>query len=221
MLPPVIQSLKNSSVYFIAWVVFCLGALIYLPYYSTAECFIRLNVFHTEWMDRVFPVITFLGDGMFLLAVALMLAMARRYGLALKMVLAFIASGLLVQVLKNTITAPRPKVLLQSLELPYQYFIDGITRIGNSSFPSGHTATFFALATLLAMQTKNRYWQLFFLLVALLVGYSRIYLGQHFLQDVLMGSFIGICTAIPVQCFMPKKILFRKQSNQSPPYAVQ
>jgi membrane-associated phospholipid phosphatase len=218
---PLLQSLKKSSVYFIAWLLFCLYAIIYLPFYSTAECFIQFNAFHAEWLDRLFLVITFLGDGIFLLAVALMLVMARRYELALKLVLVFVVSGILVQVLKNTITAPRPKVLLQALQLPYQYFIDGITRIGNSSFPSGHTATFFALATLLAMQTKNRYWQLFFIVTALLVGYSRIYLGQHFLQDVLMGSLIGIVTAIPIHFFKIKKTLFRQQSNQNPPYAVQ
>ncbi len=221
MLLPVIQSLKKSAVYFIAWLVFCVIALVYLSSHSTARCFVQLNLFHTEWMDRLFIIITFLGDGIFLLAVALMLVMARRQELAIKLAAAFVVSGILVQVLKNTITAPRPKVLLQLLNQPYQYFIDGITRIGNSSFPSGHTATFFALATLLAMQTKNRYWQLFFLLMALLVGYSRIYLGQHFLQDVLMGSFIGICAAVPIHFFKPKKITFRQQSNQNTPYAVQ
>jgi membrane-associated phospholipid phosphatase len=218
---PLFQSLKKSSAYFNAWLAFSLGAVIYLLFYSTADCFIQLNTFHTGWMDRVFVVITFLGDGVFLLAVALMLVMARRYELAIKLLLAFVISGILVQVLKNTIMAPRPKVLLQSLALPYRYFIDGITRIGNNSFPSGHTATFFALATLLAMQTKSRHWQFFFILMALLVGYSRIYLGHHFLQDVLVGSFIGIVTAIPIHFFKPGKIFFRRQSNQNPPYAVQ
>jgi membrane-associated phospholipid phosphatase len=219
MLPSVIQSLKKSASYFTAWIVFCFAALIYLPNHSTAECFIQLNIFHSEWMDRLFVLITFMGDGIFLLLVALVLAIARQYELALKSVMVFLLSGILVQVLKYSIAAPRPKVLLESLGLPYQYFIDGITRIGNSSFPSGHTTTFFALATLLAMQTSNAWKQLLLLLTALLVGYSRIYLGQHFLQDVLMGSVIGVCTAIPIHFFKMKKIASRKQSNENS-YAV-
>ncbi len=216
-----IQSLKKSAVYFTAWILLCLFAILYLlPSHSAAECFIQLNVFHCEWMDRLFILITFMGDGIFLLILAFILAIARQYELALKAVLVFLLSGILVQVLKNSITAPRPKVLLESLGLSYQYFIDGITRIGNSSFPSGHTATFFALATLLAMQTNNAGRQLLLLLAALLVGYSRIYLGQHFLQDVLMGSVIGVCTAIPIQMLRLHKIGYRKQSNKNS-YAVQ
>jgi membrane-associated phospholipid phosphatase len=215
-----IRSLKKSAVYFTAWILFCLATLVYLPSQSTAECFIQLNIFHSWWMDRLFMLITFMGDGVFLLLVALILLIARRYELALKSVLVFLLSGILVQVLKNLITAPRPKVLLESLGLSYQYFIDGITRIGNSSFPSGHTTTFFALATLLAMQTGNVWRQLLLLLTALLVGYSRIYLGQHFLQDVVVGSVIGVCTAIPIHFFKVKKFTFRKQSNENT-YAVQ
>jgi membrane-associated phospholipid phosphatase len=220
MLLPVIQSLRKSAFYFTAWILFCMAALAYLPSHSTAECFIQLNVFHSEWMDRLFVLITFMGDGIFLLLVALIMIIARRYELAMKSVMVFLLSGILVQVLKNVITAPRPKVLLESLGLSYQYFIDGITRIGNSSFPSGHTTTFFALATLLAMQTGNVWRQLLLLLTALLVGYSRIYLGQHFLQDVLMGSVIGVCTAIPIHFFKVRKITYRKQSNENS-YAIQ
>jgi membrane-associated phospholipid phosphatase len=217
---PLIQSLKKSAIYFTAWLMFCLFAMAWLSSHSTVQCFINLNTFHSGWMDRLFMLVTFMGDGIFLLIVAAILLIARQYELALKAVMAFLLSGILVQVLKNSITAPRPRVLLESLGLSYQYFIDGITRIGNSSFPSGHTTTFFALATLLAMQTNNAWKQLLLLLAALLVGYSRIYLGQHFLQDVVTGSVIGVCTAIPIHFFKAQKIAFRKHSNKAP-YAIQ
>jgi membrane-associated phospholipid phosphatase len=217
---PLIQSLKKSAVYFAAWILFCMFAIAYLSSCSTVECFINLNTFHSGWMDRLFTLITFMGDGIFLLLVALILVIARQYELALKTVMVFLVSGILVQLLKNSIAAPRPKVLLDSMGLSYQYFIDGITRIGNSSFPSGHTTSFFALATLLAMQTNNAWRQLLLLLSALLVGYSRIYLGHHFLQDVVTGSVIGVCTAIPIHFFKAQNTTFRKQPNKIP-YAIQ
>jgi len=63
------------------------------------------------------------------------------------------------------------------------------------SFPSGHTSTAFTLALLLAAIVKKNFWVYFFPVIALLVGYSRVYLAQHFVTDVLAGMFIGIVSA--------------------------
>lgn len=63
---------------------------------------------------------------------------------------------------------------------------------GNTSFPSGHTMSAFALYTFLALTISyKRSWSLVLLLVAVLVGVSRIYLVQHFLEDVVTGAAIG------------------------------
>ena len=91
---------------------------------------------------------------------------------------------------------PRPMTLIG--EAHYAYFIDGFTHVGNASFPSGHTATAFGTALLLSVFTKNKKYSLLYLFAALLVAYSRIYLGQHFLQDVLAGALIGVPVALIV-----------------------
>ena len=98
---------------------------------------------------------------------------------------------------------PRPKEFFAPGQ--YAYFIDGVTHTGFSSFPSGHSTSIFALATLLALFEKNKKWNIGYLLGAVAVGYSRIYLGQHFLGDVLVGSFIGVSLAILVHWLFIEK----------------
>jgi len=57
------------------------------------------------------------------------------------------------------------------------------------SFPSGHAATAFAAATVLTFFDKKRRW--FYYLVAILISYSRIYLGCHYFMDVIGGAIVG------------------------------
>jgi membrane-associated phospholipid phosphatase len=64
---------------------------------------------------------------------------------------------------------------------------------GMNSFPSGHTMSAFALYAFFAFMLPNkRMVGALLLLVALLVGISRIYLVQHFLEDVYLGAIIGV-----------------------------
>jgi len=63
-----------------------------------------------------------------------------------------------------------------------------------------------SLATILALIEKNKKTNVAYLLGAIAVGYSRIYLGQHFLNDVLMGASIGMITAVLVYWVFTEKL---------------
>ena len=62
------------------------------------------------------------------------------------------------------------------------------------SFPSGHAATGFSVA--LVLMTLYPKWRILFLLAGLLIAFSRIFLTQHYISDVIFGSFLGIASTI-------------------------
>jgi membrane-associated phospholipid phosphatase len=193
----------NNRFFFAGFLFFFLVGLFFLTYEGKAASFFYLNPYHRTPLDVFFINFTYLGDGLFSIGVIIILLMLRRFSPAIQVLIAFVLSALLAQLLKNLFSMPRPKEFFAPGQ--YSYFIEGVTRVGFSSFPSGHSTTVFALATMLALFEKNKKWNILYLLGALGVGYSRIYLGQHFLGDVLVGSFIGMLVAVLVYWLYPEK----------------
>jgi membrane-associated phospholipid phosphatase len=111
--------------------------------------------------------------------------------------------------MKELTHAPRPRTFLQPDQ--YHYFIDGVTGGGWASFPSGHTTTAFAIATIMALHARKQWMAILYLVLAICVGYSRIYLGQHFPQDVLAGSIIGVFFAACIYVVIPQLKLFGRR----------
>ena len=113
---------------------------------------------------------------------------------------------------------------------PYYFLKDDPTfhKIANftyhisNSFPSGHTTSIFALMTIFALvYQQSKLVPIVFFLGAILVAFSRIYLSQHFLIDVVAGSFIGVAIAYFVFRILNHKfarfnssILNLKQANE-------
>ncbi len=162
--------------------------------FSKSTSFIAANPFHSSWIDIIFILLTSLGDGLFALFLVLLFIFLKRKDIALKLVFTFLLSGGVAQLLKAWFHAPRPKLFFSPQT--YTHFIDGVTNSGMNSFPSGHATTAFAIACILACNIACKKWcSLFFILAALIV-YSRIYLGQHFIEDTLAGIIIGMFSSI-------------------------
>jgi membrane-associated phospholipid phosphatase len=89
--------------------------------------------------------------------------------------------------------------------------IEGYKMNRANSFPSGHTSTAFTLALLLVNILKRRFWVYFFPVIAFFVGYSRVYLAQHFVSDVCAGMFIGIISSWLSLLIYEK---YRKRKNE-------
>ena len=95
--------------------------------------------------------------------------------------------------------------------------IEGLNLYEKFSFPSGHTALIFCFCITLSLYIKKNNWALFFISIAFLVGFSRIYLTQHFLIDVLFGALIGSLIALLMHTYLGKlisKISFIKNKNE-------
>jgi undecaprenyl-diphosphatase len=79
-------------------------------------------------------------------------------------------------------------------------------RGGKYGFISSHAANAFGLAVFTALLFKNRLSTLTMLLFALLTAYSRIYLGLHFISDVVAGALVGTLTGYAVYQIYRRKV---------------
>jgi membrane-associated phospholipid phosphatase len=139
---------------------------------------------------------------------------------AVKMVLAGLIVVIIAGILKDFFDFPRPINFLDQRNLsPTFNYVQGIEiSTGNTSFPSGHTASAFALWGLMAFQfSQYRSIQIGLFLTACLVGISRIYLTQHFPQDVLLGSAIGVGVALLIEYYLGRKQRTVVETGSVPP----
>jgi len=80
------------------------------------------------------------------------------------------------------------------------------------AFPSGHTSSAFATATSLTLATKKWYVAVPAFAWSAGVGYSRIYVGQHYPSDVIMGALVGTGSAF-ICHWASKQLAKRKKSK--------
>ena len=158
--------------------------------YITNIDFTVLNWIHSTlscgFLDSVMPVITKLGSkGAIWLAVAFVMMCTKKYrSCGIIMVISLIAGVLIGNVfLKNIIARPRPCWINSEFNM-----LIGVP--GDYSFPSGHTLSSAAAATVLTLE--NRKFGFGAIPVAALIAFSRLYLYVHFPTDIIAGALIGI-----------------------------
>lgn len=106
-------------------------------------------------------------------------------------VLCTILPSVITQIIKFQVSAPRPMSVYQNQA--WVHHLESWDLLHNNSFPSGHTTGAFSFLCLIACVIPRKYWVLgiVFFLLALSVGYARVYLAAHFFVDVYFGSIIG------------------------------
>lgn len=195
---------KKNRAFFIGYILLAILAFVVLFVLPKEEGHLFLNTWHNKPFDYTFRAFTVLGDGLFIISLAVLLFIFKRRYLSLMIVGSYLLSGIPVQILKSYFDAARPAVFLKGID--YAHFVEGVELHNYNSFPSGHTASAFALVVILAVSLRNKWTGLMLLILATLVGYSRVYLNQHFLQDVLAGSLIGVLSGIGMYLLLEKWI---------------
>ncbi len=188
----VIKTLKENKVFYSLCISLLIAVGLLLCVVTKAESFIAANLSHNWLFDKVIALYTNLGDGIFSLLVCIVLLFTKQKKLAACVLLAYTTSGCFAQFLKHLVFAPRPKVFFETSHISFYIDFFKISHTGNNSFPSGHTTSAFALATVLASHYRKPIQGVLLFSGALLVGYSRIYTGEHFPLDVYMGIWIGV-----------------------------
>lgn len=172
---------------------------------------LAINERHHPFCDFFFKFWTYVGDGVFVALAGLIIALLRFrsykwlplwFGSA-----TLIISGAIAQLLKRLVFADalRPSAYLSEHAL---YFVEGVQIHTIHSFPSGHTTAafaFFGFASLFCGR-KSILLQIVFALCAGLVGYSRMYLSQHFLEDVFAGMILGSVVFIALLLLVKKPL---------------
>lgn len=146
-----------------------------------------------DWLTGPTVFVSHLGNsGLFWILLCLvLLAFKRTRKMGLCGLLALLIGALITNVaLKNIIARIRP----------YEQFSDIILlleRQKDFSFPSGHACSSFAAACALywTSEQKTRLIGVPSLALAVLISWSRLYVGVHFPTDVLCGAVIGIFSA--------------------------
>lgn len=154
-------------------------------------------VVHHRWhpLDDVFVWLTRIGTwGAVWLLVALGLAVIwRRGSIFIAVAVADIVADSLAGLLKASTGIERPP-------LRYAHPKALVSLPGGSSFPSGHTATSFACATVLSFFVPRA--APAFYVLALAIGFSRIYVGVHWPLDVAGGAILGVAVGLAVTALL-------------------
>ncbi|GHU93091.1 hypothetical protein FACS1894155_12950 [Bacteroidia bacterium] len=89
-------------------------------------------------------------------------------------------------------------------------------RGGRYGFASSHASNAFGFAMFTTLLFRNKWFSLLLFTHALITAYSRVYLGVHFISDVIAGALIGIFTGILIYklYLSGRKKLIIKETNE-------
>jgi undecaprenyl-diphosphatase len=154
------------------------------------------NRLSCAFLDKLLPLLTHLGSAggtisivLSTLATGFLLKINPYFQAGISASAALLICSLVIQVIKKAINRPRPQLVLEGLRAfnvpicPY-------------SFPSGHTGASLAIALVILHHLPL--FGAILIALSLIIGFSRIYLGVHYLSDVVAGGLIGTLVSMLV-----------------------
>lgn len=160
----------------------------------------------TEWLDHIMPYVSGINDHGILAIIGVIVLLLwgryRKVGITAfgSLAVEFIIVNLLI---KPNVQRTRPFYVLEDLHLLGSLPTD-------FSFPSGHTGSAFAVATVMLMCMPARY-GVTVIVASALIAFSRLYNAAHYPTDVLFGMLIGIITGV-IASLLYKK--YQKKQNE-------
>ncbi|WP_251861313.1 phosphatase PAP2 family protein [Clostridium sp. Marseille-Q2269] len=152
-----------------------------------------------SFMDKIMIFITSIGNlGLIWIGISLILLLNKKYRkVGVLCIAALLLDTILVDLLiKNIVQRGRPFTAIEGINL--------LVKAPKSfSFPSGHTAASFAIATVIWKELKI--FRIPVLILASLIAFSRLYLYVHYPSDILLGILAGVISANIVIYIYKKK----------------
>lgn len=199
-----LKILSDNRFFFLPYALFLLLGGILLLLIDTGDVIFFFSEMRSLPGDRFFYYWTKMGEEYGYVVFAIIFLFIRfRWSLIVAL------TGFLVSVLsyytKMFFGRPRPRAfyeqtdvtLLEAINLVDGMSVEDLYNNPANSFPSGHTMSGFAFYGILALLLPKR-WpvQLALILTAILIGISRVYLVQHFFEDIYAGSLLGVLLAL-------------------------
>lgn len=188
------EVLYRLRLFFIPYLIILATCLLIKLTHSREDIYWTVNHHHYYFFDNFFSYATDLGNGIAAVIIIILLLLYN-YRHTFLMATSFLLTSLVAQIIKRIFHSPRPSLYFKD-QVTHIYFVKGIKILSTNSFPSGHSVQAFTIAVVVAYIARQKRWGFIALLFAIFVAYSRMYLSQHFFEDVTAGSIIGTMTTI-------------------------
>ncbi len=161
------------------WIVLGFLIILIMAFYLDNTTINFLSRYRNPIMTNLFIFIAKYFNYYLLAALILALTLIKKSRkIAIKLGLAFVSSLVGVYILKTIIQRPRPVINL-------------IEALGYS-FPSGHTTVMFSLLYLIWNNFEQKYIKYTWLIIAVIIAFSRMYLNVHYFTDIIGGIIFGL-----------------------------
>jgi membrane-associated phospholipid phosphatase len=185
---------RSVRLYLITTTILVVTGFIATLVSSQLELHQAINRFTRPWLDAVFAYGTHLADGLVPLAIGLAFLFVR-WRWFLLMAAGVLGSALVAQLLKRTLFGAIDRPSMFMAEMPGLRLVPEVEMLHHNSFPSGHSTCAFSMFLVLVVIVQKPKLAVAGALLAGMLAFSRVYLSQHFMEDVLCGAAIGTITA--------------------------
>ena len=207
--------LRKNQYFFVPYLMVLAVVGVLQLVYSQEQLMQWVNIRNNPYADVFFTYATYMGDGAFFVLICTII-LVRYWRIGVMAFVSFAVSSLTSLALKQ-LAFPKSLRPLKRLEhSTYEYhLIEGLDIHSYNSFPSGHSISAFAVFSLLAMldDRKSRSW--LWILLAVLTAYSRVYLFQHFVEDVFAGALIGVTSSVAVYLALQRWAFQKEEAIKS------
>lgn len=191
-------------------VVLAIPALIAVSITGKLALHATINAYHVAFLDLFFSWVTHLADGAVPAILAILLLFLRDFRSFLMMGFGTGISALAVQLLKHKVFPHmhRPGKFREGLG--DMLWVEGVELNNYFSFPSGHATAAFSMCLALAIIIGSKRWGVAMALVAATLSFSRVYLSQHFTQDILAGAALGTLITFLVYLWLYRSVFAKR-----------
>ena len=204
MLKKISKNIEEHPAFFIGYLAFLIILIVILSMYSKTESLIIVNHSWNYYQDGFFKYCTYLGDGWFAISMVLLLLVYRiQYGVIA--VICFSTTALITQFFKKVIYSDvmRPYIdLYNDFQNNLLHKVEGVELLRGNSFPSGHTTSIFSICCLFTLLFSKNKLGAILIVIASFTAYSRVYLSQHYFEDIFVGSIIGCLGTLFIFTFL-------------------